>query len=73
MGWLADLFGGPAGHDEPEEGEEQKEECNACDGECDVDCPDCEGSGFNPDGTYCNTCDGTGCIECDVCDGAGGV
>ena len=38
--------------------------CETCDGDGEIDCEECEGSGEN-----CSACGAVGSVECDACNG----
>lgn len=47
--------------------------CEECDGEGTLECPICEGVGFDENDDPCEECGGSGQVECDVCFGTGQV
>ncbi|MBR6510446.1 MAG: hypothetical protein IKT38_07560 [Clostridia bacterium] len=47
--------------------------CSKCNGSGDMDCPNCNGTGYNPYGGQCHRCYGEGTVTCDRCGGSGTV
>jgi len=52
--------------------------CHECNGDKEIECPDCEGDEGHDEcphcgQTWCERCNGSGMIECPTCDGSGEV
>ena len=48
-------------------------ECLKCGGSGELDCPHCDGFGYDEEGIECDYCNGDGVIDCPVCDGLGKI
>lgn len=44
-----------------------------CGGSGEIDCPYCDGSGYDSDGIECDCCLGDGVIDCPKCEGLGKI
>ena len=47
--------------------------CPKCHGCGEMDCPECNGTGYSFDGGQCENCYGEGTVTCDRCGGSGTV